>query len=186
MTPTGTGSSARASTSRARTCRAAPGFAKGPARVGRRPLCFLHADTRLPSGWPAEIEDCLRGRSSWGAFRLRFADEAGQRRLPLVATGANLRARLLALPFGDQAPFVMRELYEEVDGHPPWSFLDDLELSLRLRRHACPRFARGAVFTSPRRYLEHGAARTVRQHFEILVRRAFGADPEELLERYRR
>jgi hypothetical protein len=148
-------------------------------------LCFAHADTQLPANWESEVERCLANRVGWGAFRLRFDDETGRERIPWVSWGANLRTRLFALPYGDQAPFVHRELYERVDGHPDWPLLDDLELSRRLRRVQRPQLSRLFVRSSARRYLQRGRVRTVLQHNLILLRHALGQSPERLHQRFR-
>lgn len=148
-------------------------------------LVFLHADTELPVGWLDVVLRALSLDRPWGAFRLRFAGRVGKRRLRLIAFGANARSRLLGLPFGDQAPFVRRAAYEAVGGHPPWGFLDDLELSLRLRRLAAPRIVRACVRTSPGRYLARGSARTVLTNLKILGRFARGSDPAVLEALYR-
>ena len=135
--------------------------------------------------WVGEVRRCLANDRSWGAFRLGFEDERGRRCLDWVAFGANLRSRLLSLPFGDQAPFVHRDLYEDIDGHPPWPFLDDLELSRRLRRERRPSLSGERVRSSARRYRERGAVRTVLQNSTILLRHAFGQTPARLHESYR-
>jgi hypothetical protein len=105
--------------------------------------------------------------------------------LPLVAAGANWRSRLFGLPFGDQAPFATREAYDAVGGHPPWPFLDDFELALRLRRLCRPLLLSAPVHTSCRRYLERGRARSVLGNLSILTRFALGDSPTALAQRYR-
>jgi hypothetical protein len=149
------------------------------------PLVFLHGDCRLPPGWRGQLDSAVAGRHPWGAFALRFEDAGGRGVLPLVALGANARTRLLGLPFGDQAPFATRAAYDAVGGHPPWGFLDDLELALRLRRLAPPLLLAPAVTTSARRYLHHGTLRTVLSNLSILIRFAWGANPAELATAYR-
>lgn len=147
-------------------------------------LVFLHGDTRLPDSWDRLILAALREDRPWGAFRLSFGRNGAE--LPWIAWGANMRSRLLGLPFGDQVPFVTRSVYEVVGGHPPWSFLDDLELSLRLRRLARPLLLPARVVTSPRRYHAHGRARSVLANLRILLGFALGRSPEDLKRWYER
>lgn len=144
-------------------------------------LLFLHSDTRLPPGWKQLVTSALTERRCWGVFRLAFE----RRRLAWVAWGANTRSRLLGLPFGDQAPFVTRAGYERVGGHPAWPRLDDLELTLRLRRIARPVILRAAVETSARRYERLGALRTVLRNARILCGFALGRSPADLDRVYR-
>ena len=156
------------------------------ATPGASTLLFHHADTRLPERWPDLIRAALDSLHPWGAFRLGFESANARRRLRLVALGGNLRTRLFGLPYGDQSPFVTREAYELVGGHPPWPRLDDLELSRRLRRLARPRLARGRVHSSDRRYEALGTLRTVASNFCILARFASGVGAHELAREYSR
>lgn len=147
-------------------------------------LLFLHADTLLPEGWSAAVERALAGGALSGAFRLAF--DGGGTPMRFVAFWANLRTSVTRLPYGDQAPFVRREAYERVGGHPAWPLLDDHELSRRLRRAGRVALLHEAVLTSPRRYLARGVARTVLGNWLVLLRHRLGASPEALAEDYRR
>jgi hypothetical protein len=149
-------------------------------------LLFLHLDTVLPTGWDASVRAALTRGAAGGAFRLGFA--GGGPRLAWVAAWANLRTRITKVPYGDQAPFVRRDVYESLGGHAPWPFLEDWDFSRRLvaaEGRARVALLRARVETSPRRYLENGVARTVIQNWEILRRVRRGEAPEELARRYR-
>ena len=65
-----------------------------------------------------------------GAFRLGFS--GGGWRMAWVAVWANLRNLFTRVPYGDQAPFVRRDVYERLGGHRPWPFLDDWDFARRL------------------------------------------------------
>ena len=149
-------------------------------------LLFVHCDTILPSGWDASVRAALARGASGGAFRLGFA--GGGPRLAWVAAWANLRTRITKVPYGDQAPFVRRDVYERLGGHAPWPFLEDWDFSRRLvaaegRKRVA--LLRARVATSPRRYLENGVAKTVMKNWEILRRVRRGEQPAELAKRYR-
>jgi len=145
-------------------------------------LVFLHADSVLPTGWGERLQQSVNVKRPWGAFRLAF-DAPGLR---LIALGANLRARLFGLPWGDQSQFVMRETYEAVGGHPPWPLLDDHELARRLGRIARPLLLTPAVRTSARRYRQRGALRCMTDNVRVLLHHAAGRDVNELARSYRR
>jgi len=105
-----------------------------------------------------------------------------------VAAWANFRTRVTKVPYGDQAPFVRRDVYERLRGHEPWPFLEDWDFSRRLRDtegRAHVALLRARVETSPRRYLEKGVWRTVRRNWEILRRVKRGEAPEHLAALYR-
>lgn len=145
---------------------------------------FLHSDTLLPSGWETAVRRAVDSGAVGGAFRLSFS--GGGARMRWVAFWANLRTRLTRVPYGDQAPFVRRDVYEKLGGHPPWPLLDDWDFARRLRSEGRIEILRQAVETSPRRYLERGVARTIWKNWKTLWRFRRGASPEELARDYRR
>ncbi|HSB62722.1 MAG TPA: hypothetical protein VLJ18_01095 [Thermoanaerobaculia bacterium] len=147
-------------------------------------LLFLHADTLLPIGWEEAVRGAVASGAVGGAFRLSFS--GGGARMRWVAFWANLRTRLTRVPYGDQAPFVRRDVYEKLGGHPRWPLLDDWDFARRLRREGRIEILRNAVETSPRRYLERGVARTVWTNWKILWKMKRGGTPEELARLYRR
>jgi hypothetical protein len=147
---------------------------------------FLHADTLLPSGWERAIREAVAAGAAGGAFRLAFS--GGGARMAWVAWWANLRTRITRVPYGDQAPFVRRDVYERLGGHRPWPFLEDWDFSRRLvEAEAKHRIAvlKERVETSPRRYLEGGVTKTVIRNWEILRRVRGGESPEKLAKLYR-
>ena len=146
-------------------------------------LLFLHADTKLPAGWKSLVETAVARGASSGAFRLAF--DGGGARMAGVAFWANLRTALTRVPYGDQAPFVVREVYERLGGHRPWPLLEDVDLAARLKRAGRVVILRPKVRTSPRRYLEKGIVRTLLRNKWILLRYHLGAEPEALARLYR-
>ena len=150
-------------------------------------LLFLHVDTILPVGWDTAVRATLARGNAGGAFRLGFS--GGDPRMAWVARWANLRTRFTRIPYGDQAPFVRRDVYERLGGHRPWPFLEDWDFSRRLvaaEGRSRVALLRARVATSPRRYLENGVARTVARNWEILRRVKRGESPERLATLYRR
>lgn len=145
---------------------------------------FLHADTVLPSGWDTAVRAAIDEGASSGAFRLSFS--GGGLRMRWVASWANLRTAFTRVPYGDQAPFVRRDVYERLGGHCPWPFLEDWDLSWRLRDAGRVTLLRERVETSPRRYLERGVLRTVLKNWKILRMVKRGESPEHLAELYRK
>lgn len=144
---------------------------------------FLHADTVLPFGWAGAVRRAIAARAVGGAFRLSFS--GGGARMRWVAFWANARTAFTRLPYGDQAPFVRRDVYERLGGHPPWPLLDDWDFARRLRGAGRVALLPDAVATSPRRYLERGVARTVLGNWRTLWRFRRGASPETLAKGYR-
>lgn len=168
----------------ARVIECAPGRARqlqaGLEAATGEVVLFLHADTLLPRGWRAAVARALDdARCAAGAFALGFertgATPAQTRALARIARAGNARARWLGLPFGDQALFARRSALRTIGGIPQAPLFEDVDLVWRLR--GCGRVAllRECVETSPRRYLERGAARTVAAHAVALAGWALGA-----------
>lgn len=147
-------------------------------------LLFLHADTRLPSGWNEMVEKAIAAGAVGGAFRLAF--DGGGARMATVAFWANVRTALTRVPYGDQAPFVRRDVYERLSGHRPWPLLEDVDFGTRLKRAGKVVILSAKARTSPRRYLDKGVARTVLTNWRILLRFRRGEEPEQLAAAYRR
>ncbi|MFN3479901.1 MAG: TIGR04283 family arsenosugar biosynthesis glycosyltransferase [Thermodesulfovibrionales bacterium] len=93
-------------------------------------LLFLHADSAIPDR--VDLKNYLSSKLSGGFFRLKFDDTSISTRL--VESFANLRAGLFSLPYGDQAIFIKKEVFERLGGFKEYPFLEDLEFVIRLRR----------------------------------------------------
>lgn len=93
-------------------------------------LLFLHADSIISE---VKIANYLMDGYIGGFFRLKFDNNS----LPikLVELFANLRARLFSLPYGDQAIFIRRDVFESIGRFREYPFLEDIEMVLRLRRY---------------------------------------------------
>ncbi len=111
-------------------------------------LMFIHADSILTD---FKKEDFYSFMDSYpcGFFRLRFDHDSFSVRL--VEFFANLRARLFYLPYGDQAIFIKKDLFEKIGGFKPYPFLEDLEFVKRLKEYSKIKMFRGTVIVSSRR-----------------------------------
>lgn len=147
-------------------------------------LIFLHADTLLPEGFPVLIERALqRPGAVFGAFKLDIRPISPS--LCLIRLGANLRTRLFSLPYGDQAVFVRRSVYEKAGGFSPIPIMEDVELALRLKKAGRFVLVRAGAVTSSRRWEKEGTLRAWLRNQSLLWRYLLGAPPEKLLPRYR-
>lgn len=122
-------------------------------------LLFLHVDTRLPDGFPAELERAEARGYQAGAFPLRIVGRHPL--LPLLGWGATWRTRWRGIALGDQALFCTRVLFEARRGFPELPILEDYAFTVGLRRAGVPLYlARRAAETSGRRWDERGFWRT--------------------------
>jgi rSAM/selenodomain-associated transferase 2 len=117
-------------------------------------LVFLHADTALG---PEHLEALRRAaadpRFAAGAFELRLVPAL--RALRLIAWGANRRARVCGLPYGDQTLVLRRDLFAQLGGFSHRR-PEDLDLVLRVRRYTRIRILTPPVASSGRKWLRHG------------------------------
>lgn len=167
----------RAERGRARQMNAGARVAEGPL------LLFLHADTQLPRDAARWVRRILGDPAvALGAFRTRTVDDAsGRTRLWLRL--ADLRSRYSAVPYGDQALFMRKHDFEACGGYPDQPLMEDIELSLALRRLGKVRTAPQEVRVSGRRFLAHPLRDTVLVNvFPLLYR--LGMSPERLAHWY--
>lgn len=146
-------------------------------------LLFLHADTRLETGWAAALA-ALPPEVVGGAFR--FAVDSPRPAFRVVETAVRLRLRLFALPYGDQGLFVRREVYARIGGVPHLPLMEDVAFVARLRRAGRLAFPPVRAFTSARRWDRYGIVGTTLRNWSLLALYAAGQSPERLARRYGR
>lgn len=146
-------------------------------------LLFLHADTRLETGWAAALA-ALPPEVVGGAFR--FAVDSPRPAFRVVETVVRLRLRLFALPYGDQGLFVRREVYARIGGVPHLPLMEDVAFVARMRRAGRLAFPPVRAFTSARRWDRYGIVGTTLRNWSLLALYAAGQSPERLARRYGR
>ncbi len=142
-------------------------------------VLVIHADSVLPAGWAEAVAvQISTGKPAY--FRLRF-DVTGLAP-QAVALWANLRARWLGLPYGDQGLLVARADYDAVGGYRDIPLMEDVVLAraLRGRLTRLPM----AITTSAAKYQRDGWVRRGARNLTLLLRFLLGADPERLARRY--
>ncbi|MBW4542766.1 MAG: TIGR04283 family arsenosugar biosynthesis glycosyltransferase [Myxacorys chilensis ATA2-1-KO14] len=145
-------------------------------------LLFLHADTRLPPKFDTMIRETL-AYSIAGAFELKInIPSVGVR---LVEWGTNLRSRYLQLPYGDQAIFLKKSVFQAVGGFSALPIMEDFEFVQRLKHHGNIQIVRASVLTSGRRWQTLGVVRTTLINQFIIGAYLLGVSPERLRQWYR-
>ncbi|HKA35256.1 MAG TPA: TIGR04283 family arsenosugar biosynthesis glycosyltransferase [Thermoanaerobaculia bacterium] len=147
-------------------------------------LLFLHGDSRAPDDAIGLVRLAVERGAAAGAFSLAY-DGSG-RALSWIAWWANIRSRLLKLPFGDQGLFCRKDAYERAGGFRDLPICDDVDLVRRLARTGRFVILPEKTATSPRRYRERGALRQVLLNWKVLAGYYLGVSPATLDRWYNR
>jgi glycosyltransferase involved in cell wall biosynthesis len=125
-------------------------------------LLICHADMRLRADTRDVLTETVghHARSAWGWLGHEIDDRGWKFRL--LEWGNQLRATVLSLPYGDQAMFVGADLLAAAGGWPLQPRMEDLELSLRLRREKKAIRVHAPVRTSARHWISGVSRTTVR------------------------
>lgn len=158
-------------------------FNRGAALASHAALIFLHGDTRLPTGAADAVVRALEGGIVFGGFRLSFLEPAPK--LRVAAAMINLRTAITRSPWGDQAQFISRDVFEAAGGFREIPLMEDYELAARMKRRGRTVVLPLRVVTSGRRFLTKGLWRTAMINWLTIARFRMGADPAELARRYR-
>ena len=132
----------------------------GAAASSGHVLLFLHADTRLPSGWRDLVIGSICNRGMPGG-RFRFDIAHADRIYRWIAWGTNFRSRILGITYGDQAIYSTREAFEAVGGFPGIPVFEDARFADRLKKAGGLDWIDEAVQTSARRWERRGPIRTL-------------------------
>lgn len=148
-------------------------------------LLFLHADCVLPAGaFELIIAAMSNEQAVAGAFDLGINHPALWARV--IENAANIRSRLSGVPYGDQALFVRRSVFERIGGFADLPLMEDVEIAGRLKREGRIVFINQKLSASPRRWLAEGPLHTTLRDWYIALRfTLFKTSAEELVRLYR-
>jgi rSAM/selenodomain-associated transferase 2 len=148
-------------------------------------VLFLHADTRLPHGWIDELTRIDQDVSVvGGCFRFQLESDVAVARL--LERAVALRVRWAKLPYGDQALFVRRHVFEGLGGFLDVPLMEDVDFVRRLTRTGRLHCSTLPAITSARRWEEDGWLRRSGQNIVLLLLYLAGVSPERLARWYGR
>ncbi|MFH0961020.1 MAG: TIGR04283 family arsenosugar biosynthesis glycosyltransferase [Pseudomonadota bacterium] len=148
-------------------------------------IVFLHADTRLPTGWINNVNCELEQNGVVaGAFKLSIDGESLG--LRLIETMANFRSWWLGMPYGDQAIFIKAEVFRSLGGFLNLPIMEDFEFMRRVRKKGSINIVPDAVLTSARRWEKRGIWATTAINQVIIVGYLLGISPKLLARLYGR
>jgi hypothetical protein len=96
----------------------------------------------------------------------------------------NLRSRWSGIATGDQAIFVVKDYFTQIDGFPIQPLMEDIEISKRLNAIQHPVCLRQTVLTSARRWEKRGVWRTIVLMWRIRFLYWLGVPADKLAQGY--
>lgn len=129
-------------------------------------ILILHADMRVPPAARAGIVAALSAHPHVPGGALGHRIDDPRRIFRWVERGNRFRADRLRLPYGDQGQFFRVEALDRCGGFPAQPRLEDLEMSLRLRRQS-PLVYLDLPVTIPSRHWRRGVVLTTLRNWGI-------------------
>ena len=145
-------------------------------------LLFLHADTTLPENIDQLIALINKNEKTWGRFDVRLTNDAWWYRV--IELCMNQRSRITGIATGDQAIFVHKMLFTEIDGFPELPLMEDIAISKMLNKISRPVCLHSKVSSSSRRWEKNGVIRTILKMWLFRLVYFFGYDASKLAQRY--
>jgi rSAM/selenodomain-associated transferase 2 len=146
-------------------------------------LLFLHADCTLAAGAIDESARLLEKPAvAAGCFTMHVP-----LRNPLyrcIESSASARTRLFGIIYGDQGLFIRHKLFEHAGGFPKLQLMEDVYLSLRLRKMGRIVVANRQIVVSPRRWQKAGLFRQTLRNWALTALAAAGVHPDRLAAYY--
>jgi rSAM/selenodomain-associated transferase 2 len=112
-----------------------PQMNAGASAASGEVLLFLHADVALPADGASLVLAAFEDpQVVGGAFRIKTVADGHEGWPSRWLWLADLRSKYSRLPYGDQALFVRRDVFDALRGFAPVPLFEDLDFSRRLRR----------------------------------------------------
>jgi rSAM/selenodomain-associated transferase 2 len=157
---------------------------KGASVAGGDVFLFLHSDTELPVEALSLISSLIEETAcGGGAFDLGIKSERLVFRL--IEQMVSLRSKITNIPYGDQAIFMKRDVFETLGGYRDIPLMEDVEFMRRMKRSGykiC--IIPEKVKTSPRRWESEGVLFCTLRNWTIMTLYLLGLSPEKLAKYY--
>lgn len=113
-------------------------------------LLFLHADTQLPPNALYDISKATENGIITGCFDRQFSHPG--KLLTLTSRLAGWRARKTFYAYGDQALFIRRDIFTQLEGYRNLARFEDLDLAIRAKALGRWTVLPGPIISSSRRF----------------------------------
>jgi len=148
-------------------------------------LLFLHADVILQRDARQRIFDACRPKDiAGGGFSLRI--DSGKRVFRLIEWAVALRSRLTKIPYGDQAIFIKKTIYDKIGGFSDIPLMEDVDLMRRLKKTGAKiSILPDIALASPRRWEKEGVLYCTLRNWLLITLYLSGVAPRRLVKFYR-
>ncbi len=148
-------------------------------------LWFLHVDSKPPANFGYHVRKILAlEKKAVGCFKLAF--DTDSRTLRAIARWANIRTRLLKLPYGDQGIFCSRETFMLIGGFKKEYLMEDVDFVRKCRKLGGLLVVPRELYSSPERYLKRGLLMASLQNHILMTLYLMGVDDKKLYRIYYR
>ena len=145
-------------------------------------LYFVHADSRPPDTFQADIRHAVESGEQAGCYRFRFDTDH-----PLLKINAYCtRFDRLMCRGGDQTLFITRDLFYDLDGfRDDHKIMEDFEIISRLRKRGAFKILPKNTIVSARKYEENSYLKVNLVNFVVFMMFFFGASQETMIHAYK-
>ncbi len=156
---------------------------KGAEKANGDILLFLHADTLLPHDFGQLIRQAIDSGNFGGAFDLCI--DSSHPFLKLVSRVASIRSRVTRIPYGDQAIFLTRDFFLQINGFPEIPIMEDIALMQKIKKtRAGFKILPRKVLTSARKWMKDGMIYTSIRNPFLAMLYYLGVSPRTLVKFY--
>jgi len=146
-------------------------------------LLFLHADTVVNPNSLENIRSALLTQGvAGGAYRIQIDSKA--LRYKVWSAIINFRSRWFKLPYGDQAIFIKRELYDAIGGFEDVPIMEDIRLISAMKMMGRLVILDNVAVTSARKWEKDGLLYGTLRNWSMLIAHKMGVSPEKLVSWY--
>lgn len=148
-------------------------------------LLFLHADTILPLNASDLIIESFQDKDiKAGAFDLSFSNNTLV--FKVIAFTASIRSRLTRLPYGDQAIFIKKDVFEKIGKYEDITLMEDVNLMQKLKQKKLKiKILSEKVVTSSRKWENKGIVYTTLRNWILISLYFLNIDPNKLEKYYK-
>lgn len=147
-------------------------------------LFFLHIDSILPPHWLTLISTPFIESLNefWGFFHTKLSGTKTAFRI--IEKMMNWRSCITGIATGDKGIFISKNLFSKIGGFPDISLMEDIEISIKLKKNAQWHCIKKPIITSSRKWEQYGILKTVLQMWLIRLMYFFGVSPQKLVKIY--